>query len=170
MGPLGHVLHAGCGGDPLPDWLDAREETRLDINQAHSPDIVASITDMGDIGEYDAIFCCHCLEHVHGYEVARTLAGFYRVLRSGGCALIFVPDLEDARPTDEVLHHSPAGPITGMDLFYGKQDLVERMPHMAHHTGFTAATLALGLESAGFNPVSVARISFFNLFGAAVKP
>lgn len=168
--PPSRVLHAGCGGESLPDWLDASVETRLDINPEHSPDFVASITDLGDIGEYDAVYCSHCLEHVHGYEVARTLAEFHRVLRPGGCALIVVPDLEDARPTDEVLYVSPAGPVTGHDLIYGKQELVEHMPHMAHHTGFTAATLALGLEGAGFGPVAVSRISFFNLFGAAVKP
>ena len=168
--PPGHVLHAGCGNESLPDWLEGCEETRLDISPEHSPDFVASITDLGDIGEYDAVYCCHCLEHVHGYEVARTLAEFHRVLRPGGCALIIVPDLEDARPTGEVLHISPAGPITGMDLFYGKQDLVERMPHMAHHTGFTAATLASALGNAGFDPVAVSRLNHFNLFGAAVKP
>ena len=168
--PPGHVLHAGCGGEPLPDWLGASKETRLDINPGCSPDIVASITDMGDIGGYDAVFCCHCLEHVHGHEVAHTLTEFYRVLRPGGYALIFVPDLEDARPTNEVLYESPAGPLTGLDLIYGKQDLVKGKPHMEHHTGFTAATLALGLENAGFAPVAVSRISSFNLFGAAVKP
>lgn len=168
--PPGHVLHVGCGGESLPDWLEGCEETRLDINPAHSPDIVAGMTDMGNIGEYDAVYCSHCLEHIHGYEVARALAEFHRVLRPGGCALIAVPDLEDARPTDEVLYVSPAGPVTGMDLFYGGQALVERMPYMEHHTGFTAATLASVLEGAGFDPVAVSRISFFNLFGAAVKP
>ena len=169
-GPPGHVLHVGCGGDSLPDWLGGSAETRLDINPAHSPDIVASMTDMGEIGEYDAVFCSHCLEHIHGYEVAGALAEFHRVLRPGGHALIVVPDLEDVKPTDEALYVSPAGPITGLDLIYGKQELVEHMPHMAHNTGFTAATLASALESAGFEPVAVSRISAFNLFGAGAKP
>ena len=168
--PPGYVLHAGCGNESLPDWLEGCKETRLDINPEHSPDFVASITDLGDIGEYDAVFCSHCLEHIHGYEVARALAEFHRVLRPGGHALIVVPDLEDVSPTDEVLYLSPAGPITGLDLIYGKQNLVESLPHMEHHTGFTAATLASSLENVGFEPVAVSRISAFNLFGAAVKP
>lgn len=168
--PPGHVLHAGCGGDTLPDWLACRRETRLDINPGFCPDIVASIVDLGNIGHYDAVYCSHCLEHVSRSEAGRALSEFSRVLRPGGYVFIFVPDLEDVSPTDEVLFVAPAGPITGLDLIYGKQNLVESMPHMAHRTGFIAATLLVALEAAGFDPASVGRVNAFNLFGAGVRP
>ena len=141
----------------------------MDIDPGCNPDIVGSITDIGDIGEFDVVYSCHCLEHVHGHEVARVLAEFHRVLRPGGAVLIFVPDLENVHPTDEVLFNAPVGPITGMDLFYGKQDMIERMPHMAHKTGFTANSLKASMDAAGFMPVAVKRLHCFNLFGAGRK-
>ena len=56
------LLHVGCGSDPLPDWLNQFTEVRLDINAACDPDIVASMVDLGDIGEFEALFCQHALE------------------------------------------------------------------------------------------------------------
>ena len=115
------ILHIGCGGDPLPDYLGIGsstdylgigssnfKETRLDISEINKPDIVASMTDMGDIGEYDAVLCNHALEHLHPYEVPIALSEFLRVLKKGGSAMVFVPDLEDVKPTEEVILQSPA--------------------------------------------------------------
>src|SRR5262252_6440154 len=112
------ILHAGCGGEPMPPWLDGAE-VRLEIDAAVKPDIVASMTDMGAIGSYDAIYCSHALEHLYPHEIPLALGEFLRVLKPGGAAIIIVPDLEDAEPTDEVLYVSPGGPIAGFDLFYG---------------------------------------------------
>ena len=49
------VLHVGCGKQPIHDFLEGYKEVRLDIDPTHNPDIVASLTDMGDIGEFDAV-------------------------------------------------------------------------------------------------------------------
>lgn len=166
----GLALHVGCGGDPLPDWLEGWRELRLDISPDHAPDILASMTDIGDVEPVDAVVCCHSLEHIRGHEVPVALSEFFRVLKPRGFVFIIVPDCEDAKPTDEVLFDSPAGPITGLDLFYGKQDLVATMPFMVHHTAFTAETLGKALERAGFGPVQVRRISHYNLIGVGVKP
>ena len=58
------LLHPGCGFAVLPDWLQTATEVRLDIDDDCNPDIKASITDMGEIGEFDIIYTTHTLEHL----------------------------------------------------------------------------------------------------------
>lgn len=163
------LLHVGCGSDSLPDWLECFKETRLDINEAVKPDIVASMLSLGDIGEYDAVFCQHALEHVHQHEVNTALTEFLRVLKPGGVAIVFVPDLEGVQPTNEVLLQSPAGPITGHDLFYGYGKALPENPHMAHKTGFIAETLKSAMVGAGFRGVEIKRLGNFNMMGVGSK-
>ena len=163
------LLHVGCGSDRLPEWLVGFKETRLDINEAVNPDIVASMLALGDIGEYDAVFCQHALEHVHQYEVEIALSEFRRVLKPGGVVIVFVPDLEGVKPTHEVLLQSPAGPITGHDLFYGYGKALSDNPHMAHKTGFVSETLHKSLTDSGFVNVKVNRLSDHNMMGAGNK-
>lgn len=157
------VLHVGCGGEALPGWFGPCEEVRLDIDSTHDPDIVASMTDMGDIGEFDIVYSSHSLEHLYSYDVVRALREFARVLKRGGRAVIMVPDLEDVRPTADVVYVSPAGPICGLDMYYGHGRLVETMPFMAHHCGFTSATLREALEVAGFTDITMTRLPQHNL-------
>jgi predicted SAM-dependent methyltransferase len=163
------ILHVGCGGDPLPPWLLPAEEIRLDIDDRHSPHIVASMLDMGDIGEFDVVYTSHTLEHVYPHEVQRALGEFRRVLRDGGTVLIMVPNLEDVRPTEDVVYVSAAGPVTGLDMIYGMRRLVAENPYMAHHTGFTPATLRGELEQAGFVNVVCNPVAGYNLFGGGRK-
>jgi hypothetical protein len=98
------------------------------------------------------------------------LAEFLRVLRPGGIAIIFVPDLEDVKPTEEVLYESPAGPIAGLDIIYGHRASLKAHPFMAHHTGFIASTLAGALVIAGFANAKVERLSGYHLMGTGTKP
>lgn len=164
------VLHAGCGSETLPPVpFGSCEEFRLDIDPAMKPDAVASITDMGDIGEFDAAYCCHALEHLYPHEVSKALAEFYRVLKPGGYALIFVPDMEGLTASEDVLYESPAGPITSLDLFYGLRTALATQPHMAHHNAFTSASLGKALTAAGFSSVTTKRLMFHNLLGVAKK-
>lgn len=162
------VLHAGSGGDTLPPWLDG-DQVRLDIDPATGPDVVASMTDMGDVGQFDVVYCSHALEHLHPHEVGTALAEFRRVLVPGGKAVVVVPDLEDVRPTDDVLYVCPAGPVCGLDLFYGMRPLLAARPHMAHRTGFVRDTLAAALRAAGFSEVLTRRVPDFNLLAIASK-
>jgi SAM-dependent methyltransferase len=163
------VLHVGCAGHPLPAIFGEDViETRLDIDRSCNPDIVASMTDMGDIGPFEIVYCSHALEHLYPHEVPIALAEFHRVLMPGGAALIMVPDLEDVRPDERMLYLSPEGPVTGMDLIYGLRWTIEQSVFWAHHTGFTAATLQAALEKV-FPDVKVKREDLFNLFGVGVK-
>ena len=165
----GLLLHVGCGADPLPEWAEGYDEVRLDVDPTCNPDIVASMLALGDIGEFDAIACYHALEHLFLYEVDTALQEFKRVLKPGGFVLIFVPDLEDVKPTDEVVYESPAGPITGYDMYYGFAKVIEKNPYMSHKTGFVRDTLQKVMDKAQFSKVEVRRASFWNLLAVGVK-
>lgn len=163
------VLHIGCGGrEPerlFPAFADWHEVT-LDIDPRCQPDIVASMIDMGAVetASFDAIWCCHSLEHLEHYQIAPALAEFRRVLRPGGFALIAVPDLQCAAEAilsgkiEDPLYVSPAGPIAALDLVYGfRPSLKDGRSSMAHRTGFVAATLARHLQQAQFAETVVVR-------------
>jgi SAM-dependent methyltransferase len=169
MTRTGRVLHVGCGGVILPHWFEGMQEVRLDIDPDMKPDIVASMTDMGEIGEYEALFCSHALEHLYPHEVQKALAEFKRVLKPEAHAIIFVPDLEDVRPTEEILLVSPAGPITGLDMIFGHRVQLEGRPYMAHHCGFTSAIMRAELDKAGFSRSSTTRLPNYNLMGVGIK-
>jgi len=82
---------------------------------------------------------------------------------------MFVPNLDGVSPTEEVLYDSPAGPITGLDMFYGKKSLIEKMPYMAHHTGFVPATLKQSILDAGFSIGETSAMCGYNLLGIGIK-
>jgi len=161
------VLHAGCGKTPLPEFLHGCTETRLDIDPSTAPDVVASMSDIGAIGPFDAIWCSHSLEHLKPADGISALREFVRVLASGGYAMIVVPDLEGVRPTNEVLYEAAVGPITGLHMFYGHDGMDN--PHMLHRTGFISETLKVALEAAGFAKVKTQRLGDYNLLGVGVK-
>jgi SAM-dependent methyltransferase len=164
------VLHVGAGYAPLPEWLAEFSEVRLDIDPECKPHIVASMLELGDIGPYDAVLANHCVEHLYPHEVEKALSEFRRVLKPGGFASVFVPDLEDVRPTDEILYESPAGPIAGLDMFYGhRKALAAGMIWMAHHTGFTEQSLKAAMEAAGFTGGTVARLTCYGLMAVGFK-
>jgi len=124
--------------------------------------------DMGDIGPFDVVVSQHSLEHLYPHQVGAALAEFRRVLKPEGQAVIVVPDLEDVRPTEDVLYVSDSGlPVCGLDMIYGKASLIADAPHMAHHCGFTAETLGSALKAAGFTKVHMQRLAGFNLLAVA---
>ncbi len=166
-----HVLHVGCGGSPLPAWLADNVETRFDIDPTHNPDIIGDMRHacefVGD-ARFDVVFSCHAVEHLYPHEVIPTLDGFRKVLNDGGVAVVIVPNMKGIKPTEEVVYESPSGPITGIDMYYGKVDLIESMPYMAHHIGFVKATLEKSLLDAGFSSCEVKEDDSYNLIAVGV--
>lgn len=167
--PNKSLLHIGCGGDSLPDWLGQYQETRFDIDASHNPHIVGDMREVTGIGTFDAIYCSHALEHLSPHEIVPALKGWFSILNDGGCVITFVPDLQDVKANDEVLFVAPAGPICGLDLIYGYRKMLAEKPYMAHKTGFTSETLHNAFTEAGFKKVAVSRLSDYALMGAAVK-
>ena len=167
----GSLLYVGCGHEPLPEWLQelGLSEVRLDIDERCKPDIIASMDDLGQIGPFDLIFSAHSLEHLPPHRVDVALAEFHRVLADRGSVIVLVPDLEDVRPTEDVVYVSDAGPVTGLDMFYGLRSCLAAQPHMAHQTGFVRETLQGALERAGFSNAKTERLSGFNLMGVGRK-
>jgi len=165
----GKLLHVGCSCDPLPFWAKNCEEVRFDIDPKCNPDIVGDMTDLGDIGGFDLVLGIHVLEHVFPHEVKIALKEFHRVLKKGGTALMFVPDLEDARPTKDWLYDVPVGFVCGLDLYYGHSLLVKDNPYMAHKTGFTKELLIQEFEDAGFREIIGTRIKPYNLMVGGKK-
>ena len=163
------LLHCGCGGARLPEWLKACREVRVDIDETCGPDVVSDMTALGVAGPFDAVYCSHALEHLHQEAGGKALAEFYRVLCEGGVAIVFVPDLEDVKPTEDVLFTAPAGPITGLDLIYGYRKMTQEKPHMKHLTGFVKETLRKAVMGAGFSRVEVNRIGNYELMGVGIK-
>jgi ubiquinone/menaquinone biosynthesis C-methylase UbiE len=136
------------------------QETRLDIDPDVSPDFVAPLTDMGDIGQYSIAYCSHALEHLAPHDIEKALSEFHRVLSPGGFLIVIVPNLANIAPTDDVVYESTAGPITGLDMFYGKASFVAENEFMAHKYGFVRSTLTAFIERAGFTVKHVGDTNF----------
>jgi ubiquinone/menaquinone biosynthesis C-methylase UbiE len=178
------VLHVGCGAaDPakLPAAFFPAglwSELRLDIDPAVAPDIVASITDLGAVaaGSVDAVWSAHNLEHLCAHEVPRALAEFHRVLKPEGFALVTMPDLQQvaelvaADNLEGAAYLSAMGPVAALDMLYGfRPAIAAGNGFMSHRTGFTATTLAVHLQRAGFADVRVQRDGAFALWATGVR-
>lgn len=134
---------------------------RLDIDPRTNPDIVGSMTDLGDIGPFEAVACNNALEHLYPHEVTKALSEFKRVLKPGGIVVIQVPDLQDVKATEDLL---PEIGMSGLHLMYGDPGKLEEFPYMAHHSGFVEESLRRVMEQSGFS-VQTKRLSCYQLMG-----
>ncbi|MCF7987223.1 MAG: methyltransferase domain-containing protein [Methylovulum sp.] len=176
------VLHVGCGY-PNPNKLhkafrgEEWQEIRLDIDADAQPDVVADMRDLSQIEAHsiDALWSSHNVEHLYPHDVIPTLAGFRRILKPDGIALITLPDLQEVAKLiaedklEDPAYISPAGPIAPLDILYGfRASMAQGNLFMAHKTGFTAKTLAQAIINAGFAMVTVQRDTrAFNLWAIA---
>jgi protein O-GlcNAc transferase len=177
------VLHVGCGhpeSGKLPPGFDPRlwREVRVDLDPQTEPDFVASVDDLGPVGDesVDAVYSSHNIEHLLPSQVPKAMAEFFRVLKPKGLVMITLPDLTSAARAilrEELhapLYNSPAGVVTAHDLIYSYGPFVESgNPFMLHKTGFTAGSLGQVLNKAGFERVSVSSHNH-SLWAVGHKP
>ncbi len=104
------------------------------------------------------------------------LGEFHRVLRPEGFAVILCPNIQMVAEAVakgnlmDPLYHSPAGPISAIDIMYGHRAAIAAgKVYMAHKTAFTSATLASHLKGAGFKSVVVATDGIYGLHCLAYK-
>ena len=161
------VLNVGGNSKaiPLPPDYAGYEHVLLDIDPAGAPDIVCDARQLQtlELGQFDAVYCSHNLEHYYRHDVPKVLAGFRHVLKPGGFAHIRVPDLdavmravvERGLDIDDVLYQSNAGPIMVLDVLYGYSVQIERsgVDFFAHKTGFTQKSLVAVLQRCGFTEI-----------------
>src|SRR4051794_6432228 len=91
------VLNIG-GGDKavtIPAHFDGWQHDRLDIDPSVKPEIVMDARELltRPAGEYDAVYCCHNLEHYHRHDAVRVVRGMHHVLKAEGFAEVVLPDI-----------------------------------------------------------------------------
>jgi glycosyltransferase involved in cell wall biosynthesis len=148
------VLEAGCGiGNITASLLDRKRLHAIDIDPFYVSDLarryghLSNVTvqegDLEDPATYvnlsgfDSVFSSNVLEHLDNPD--RALAGFYRVLKPGGHALILVP----AHPW----------------LFSAADEALE------HRKRYTEQMLRTELKGAGFEAVSVNQFNRLGVLG-----
>lgn len=163
------VLNVGGNSKaiPLPPQYAKFDHWLLDIDPTGEPDIVCDSREMSmlDNDIFDAVYCSHNLEHYHHHDVRRVLKGFLHVLKEGGFAHVRVPDMgavmravvEKGLDIEDTLYHSPAGPISVLDVIYGYGRQIEEsgQDFYAHKTGFTVKSLEKAFIKAGFTQVYI---------------
>lgn len=158
------VLNVGGGSESirLPPQYASFEVLRLDIDPAVSPHVLCDARELTRLEprQFDGVYCAHNLEHYYAHEVPRVLAGFLHVLKDQGFAHLIVPDIADVMriavekglDLEDMLYHSPAGPVSVHDVIwgYGAEIAQTGKDYYAHKTGFTPKSLVAAIKGAGF--------------------
>ncbi len=178
------LLHVGSGpaGNEAVHHLfrgSNWEHVRVDIDPDVKPDVVDDIRTLKNFenASADGVYSSHNLEHLHFNDVHVALKTFYRVLKPGGRVFITMPDLALAcqfiasGDPFTILYHSPAGPITPIDVVFGYRPWTYNNPHQQHRCGFTKDVLEQLLFDCGFCNIQVIREkNTFALWCMASKP
>jgi SAM-dependent methyltransferase len=148
------VFEAGCGSGNLTEHLlDRKSLTLVDIDETHVRSISKrfghlenlsiSVGDLESLETYsgvsgvDSILCVNVLEHLDKPEAA--LAGFHRILRSDGHALVLVP---------------------AHDWLFSEADVA-----LQHRKRYTRTELIELLEASGFDVVACYEFNRLGVLG-----
>jgi len=177
------VLNVGGGSKttPIPDYFAGWRHDLLDIDPRGAPDIVCDARRLEELSgnRYDAVYCSHNLEHYYRHDGVKVVRGFLHMLNETGFAEIRVPDIaqviavlhEQQLDLDDVLYHSPAGPIPAHDILYGLQTEIQQsgQDFYAHKTGFTPKSLSKMLLEGGFRKVFLTTDALLAVHALAFK-
>ena len=164
------VLNVGGGSKaiPIPAHYQGWQHILLDIDPKGDLDIALDARSLHTLAPstYDAVYCSHNLEHYHRHHGLEVLRGMHHVLKPDGFLEIRVPDVGEVirlaaqkqLDLDDVLYHSPSGPILFRDVLWGYHVEIERSgrDYYAHKTGFTLKSLVSFVTPIGF-PIYASR-------------
>jgi predicted SAM-dependent methyltransferase len=148
-------LNLGCGGNPLPGYVNA------DVFKGPGVDEVFQLDQIPyEDGTISALYSQHSLEHVTFDRVEKALKEWYRVLAPGGELILKMPDLElCCQFYLKALQESDHTQINYIDAIqwykytiYGIQRSQAGEPDDAqvHKSGFSRREMVELLESIGF--------------------
>ena len=133
----------------------------LNVQQGPTVDYVGDCTDLSrfEDGSVDEIYISHVLEHL-GYidRLPQALSEMLRVLKSGGRAMISVPDFEVACRLFVDPRYGAEDRLHIMRMVFGGQ----MDPHDFHYVGLTFEILGEFLLNVGFSKID--RVKEFGLF------
>lgn len=141
----------------------------VDTHEDQKPNYVGSITQLSMIGDQsvDAVWCPHVMQKLFAFQIPMALKEACRVLKYNGVFYMTVPDAQIASAyfahnrATETLYHSPAGPVTPMDLLFGFQPVIQRgNTSLTHHCAFTSESLATLMRESGFSNVQIKRDNY----------
>ena len=152
-------------------------EVRVDVDPRVRPDIVASATDLSQIGDgsIDAIWSSHQVEHLERFEIKACFDEFRRVLKPAGFALIATPDISQIAELilkgrlNETVYNSPSGPITPLDMIFGHgASIALGNQFMAHKTAHTEESLGDALLASDFAEVRTFKGTGYDIWCLAL--
>ena len=90
-------IGAGPAATPIPPWYHDWEVVRLDLEETHEPDLLMDAMDLDtlEVGQFDAAYGSHLLEHIYTFDLARFLGGVRHVLKVDGFCEFHVPNLRN---------------------------------------------------------------------------
>lgn len=146
--PAGARLHLGCGGQPLPGYVNI--DTPPSGHQpAPKADVFVDFTTLvlpeGHVAE---VRLHHVFEHFRKGEASALLARFNGWLRKGGVLHLEVPDFWDTS-----LYYFLTGDLRAIRHLAGSQEA----PWATHHELWDGRQLRRALELFGFGEIRLAR-------------
>ena len=155
-------LNVGCGFDIRPGYLN------VDLNDFHSPDIVADIIDLKGFpsNTFEEIVAKDVLEHFLWADTPKALLEWNRVLAPGGRLFLATTWLTGL--AQRILHPSFA------DLEFQRLTIVnlfsmQKYPGDFHYTAFTERLLRYHMWAAGFEVESLEIFGGWIIQGWFVK-
>ncbi len=89
----GRILEIGPGNRTVSGYLrkEGYHVTTVDADPVLQPDVVADVTTLPNLGNFDLVLCCQVLEHLPFSEFETALSNLARMLRPGGRLILSLP-------------------------------------------------------------------------------
>lgn len=176
-------LNLGCGGRPLPDFvnIDNFDFEKNDTSRSGAIyDVKCDIRDL-DVPDdsVDVILLVHVLEHFVRWEAVKMLHLYFQKLKPGGNLIVEMPDFD--RCIEWYLRGQSAPHIKtplgvknmGLTQFYGNQ--WDELDYETHRYVWTLREFTLVLTNIGYVPLQAAHNARFHqperdMFVIAGKP